>query len=133
MEYLELLREGMKKIKKRVEESRFKIPEPEIQIVGNRTILKNFSEIASIMRRDPKHLAKYLLKELASHANIQSGQLIFDSKIFKESLEKKIQDYLKNYVYCKVCGAPDTKIIKENRILFIVCEACGARSPVKKG
>jgi translation initiation factor 2 subunit 2 len=132
MEYLELLKEGMKKIKKKSsEESRFKLPEPEIQIFGNKTILKNFSQIASVIRRDQKHLAKYLLKELASHGNIQSGQLIFNSRILKESIEKKIQEYLKAYVYCKVCGSPDTKIVKENRILFIACEACGARSPIK--
>jgi translation initiation factor 2 subunit 2 len=133
MQYLELLKEGMKKIKKKnLEESRFKLPNLEIQILGNKTILKNFSQIASAIRRDQKHFAKYLLKELASHGNIQSGQLIFNSRILKESIEKKIHEYLKTYVYCKVCGSPDTKIIKENRILFIVCEACGARSPIKR-
>jgi translation initiation factor 2 subunit 2 len=132
MQYLELLKEGMKKVKKREFEGRFKVPEPEIQVLGNKTIFRNFLQVASAIRRDPKHLAKYLLKELATSGNIQSEQLIFNSRIFKENLEKKIQDYLKNYVYCKICNSPDTKIIKERRILFMICEACGAKSPVKK-
>jgi translation initiation factor 2 subunit 2 len=133
MDYFKLLKEGMEKIQKQsLAESRFKLPSVEIQILGNKTIFKNFSQIASAMRREPKHLAKYLFKELASPGNIEGNQLIFNSRISAENLERKIQDYLKAYVYCKVCNSPDTKLIKENRILFIVCEACGARSPAKK-
>jgi len=33
------------------------------------------------------------------------------------------QIYVKDYVECPTCKSPDTKIVKENRISFLVCEA----------
>lgn len=133
MDYLKLLKEGLKNVKKKVpEKKRFKIPELDIYVFGNKTVLRNFAQITSLMRREPKHLARYLFKELATPGNIQSNHLIFNSRVSKDSLKKKIQSYLKEFVYCKTCNSPDTKIIKENRLLFMVCEACGARSPIRK-
>ncbi|MCX8172587.1 MAG: translation initiation factor IF-2 subunit beta, partial [Archaeoglobaceae archaeon] len=32
---------------------------------------------------------------------------------------------------CKECNAPDTELIKEERVLFLRCLACGAKQPVK--
>jgi translation initiation factor 2 subunit 2 len=39
--------------------------------------------------------------------------------------------YVKDYLECPTCKSPDTKIEKENRISFLVCEACGAKSSLK--
>ncbi|MEM2273205.1 MAG: hypothetical protein QXX56_03185, partial [Candidatus Bathyarchaeia archaeon] len=36
------------------------------------------------------------------------------------------------FVNCPICKRPDTKIIKEKRFNFLVCEACGAKSPVRR-
>ncbi|MHA1988975.1 MAG: translation initiation factor IF-2 subunit beta, partial [Promethearchaeota archaeon] len=49
----------------------------------------------------------------------------------KDIIQKKIESYVKEYVLCKECGKPDTKLIKEGRITFLKCEACGAKSSVK--
>ncbi|MCD6263176.1 translation initiation factor IF-2, partial [Candidatus Bathyarchaeota archaeon] len=38
--------------------------------------------------------------------------------------------YTKRYVICPVCKRPDTRIVKEKRLAFLVCEACGARSSI---
>jgi translation initiation factor 2 subunit 2 len=130
--YVKLLKKAMERVQRREEEKRFKLPELEIQTLGNKTILKNFTQLASAMRRNPQHLAKYLFKELAAPGNIQSSQLILISRVPREKLNKKIQEYLKEFVYCKACNSPDTKIVKEGRISFMICEACGARSPVKR-
>ena len=35
------------------------------------------------------------------------------------------------YVECPTCQSPDTKVEKENRISFLICEACGAKSTIK--
>ena len=40
-------------------------------------------------------------------------------------------EYLKDYVECPTCQSPDTKVEKENRISFLICEACGAKSTIK--
>jgi translation initiation factor 2 subunit 2 len=46
-------------------------------------------------------------------------------------MEKKLESYVKGYVLCKECKKPDTKLIREDRITFLKCDACGAKSPVK--
>jgi len=43
-----------------------------------------------------------------------------------------MQRYLETFVVCPVCKRPDTKIIKEKRLSFLMCEACGARSSIKQ-
>jgi len=101
-----------------------------VEIHGRKTLIRNFEEIANILRRDKKHISKFLFRELAAPGYEQSGMLVLQSKIPKTVIQKKIEKYVKEYVLCKVCGQPDTKIVKERRISFIKCEACGARYPI---
>jgi translation initiation factor 2 subunit 2 len=132
MEYEKLLKKAMEKLPKKTEsKDRFKIPQVVCEITGQRSTVKNFSEILSILRRDGNHLAKYLGRELATACNIQGATLVFQGKVSKEMLQKKVEEYIKEFVYCKVCGEPDTKLIKEDRIYFLKCEACGARNSAR--
>ena len=34
------------------------------------------------------------------------------------------------YVLCSECDRPDTKIVKDGRVLILTCETCGAHRPV---
>ena len=45
---------------------RFEIPKAVGHIQGNRTIISNFLQIASYLRREVNHPLKYVLKELAT-------------------------------------------------------------------
>jgi len=131
-DYQQMLRKAFEKMPKKVDVSdRFKIPEAVCEAQGNKTLIKNFGEIANVLRRDVSHLSKYLCKELATPCSIQGNILILQTKASKEVIGKKIEDYTKEFVYCKVCGEPDTRIIREGRVLFLKCEACGAKSLVK--
>jgi translation initiation factor 2 subunit 2 len=130
--YDKLLDSALEKISKKFEtKKRFQMPQVVSEVQGNKTILKNFFEIASSLRREPNHLAKYFTKELAAPASIQSDTLVLQTKVGRESLQKKLENYVKEFVYCKVCGQPDTKLEKEDRINFLKCDACGARSPAR--
>ena len=132
MEYEELLKRAMEKLPKGVEKrDRFEVPKIVCEVAGNKVALKNFSEILTVLRRDSGHLAKYLSKELATSGSVQGNSLIFQGKISREILQKKLDDYVKEFVYCKECGKPDTKLVKDGRIYFLVCEACGARHPAR--
>jgi translation initiation factor 2 subunit 2 len=132
MEYEELLKRAMEKLPKTMEKrERFEVPKIVCEASGNKTVLKNFGEILTVLRRDSGHLAKYLSKELATSAPVQDNALIFQGKISREILQKKIDDYVKEFVRCKECGNPDTKFVKEGRIHFLVCEACGAKKPMR--
>jgi len=132
MNYEELLEEAFKKISKKETKDRFSPPAPEIEVSSNKTVIKNFGSIASYLKRDPKHFSKYLMKSLASSGEIQGEELVLFSKLKKDQVVEKINSYIKNFVICKFCKNPDTKLEKQDRIYFIKCEACGASYAVEE-
>jgi len=110
---------------------RLEIPSLHYTIVGMRTIVHNFKEIAEILNRDPQHILKFLTGELATAAIMQESRVIFQGKFPRETIERLLQRYMETFVICPVCKRPDTKIVKEKRLSFLVCEACGAKSSVR--
>jgi translation initiation factor 2 subunit 2 len=132
-EYEKLLKLAIEKVPKKVfATDRFVIPEPRIEVQRSRTIIRNFKEIAEVLRRPIEHFAKYLMKELATPAHVEGDSLFLQASLSPEIIKKKIDSYVKDFVYCKICGKPDTRLVKEDRISFIVCEACGAKTSVGK-
>jgi translation initiation factor 2 subunit 2 len=118
---------------KRVTRERLEIPMPETLVQGNKTIIKNFEAITSKLRRDPKHVGKYLAKELATSFSIEGGKLILNSKLSEKLINDKLKSYMDIYLYCKQCKLPDTRLEEVERgVYLMVCEACGARSSVPK-
>ncbi len=131
-EYEKLLKKAMEAVPKSSEGiKRFEIPTVISEIQGNKTLIKNFNELLTVFRRDARHLSKFLFKQLATPGNIQGNILILQRKVSQRMLHEKIEAYAKEYIYCKECGKPDTKLVKEDRITFMKCEACGAKSPVR--
>ena len=110
-------------------EERFEIPLAEVQ-PGKQTIIKNFSVIAKLLRRDEHHLAKFLFKELAIPGSMRSGELVFQGKVYGNLINQRIAEYVREFVLCNECGKPDTTL-SENKITTIKCEACGARRTMK--
>ena len=60
---------------------RFEIPKAIGHIQGSKTIISNFNQITSTLRREPAHLLKYLQRELATPASIDGPRLILGRKI----------------------------------------------------
>ena len=132
-DYKSMLKKAMERLpRKSTEEKRFEMPKIVSMAQGNKTIIRNFGEVLSALRRDGKHLAKFFFKQLATPGNIEGNTLILQRKVSHSLLQKKLEDYIKEYVYCKVCGEPDTLLVREDRITFMKCEACGARSAVRE-
>lgn len=130
--YEEMLKEAIDKMPEGVKaKKRFEIPKVVTITEGNKTIIKNFKEILDTLRRDEKHLSKYFFKQLATPGFVKGNTLILQRRVLKKLLQSKLEDYIKEYVYCKACGNPDTKILKEGRMNFIKCEACGAKQPMR--
>ena len=111
---------------------RLELPRLMVQMVGMRTIISNFKEIADALDRDPQHLLKYLTREMATAATYQDSRAIFQGKFRGDSFERLLQRYMESYVVCPVCKRPDTRIVKEKRLSFLVCNACGAKSSIKQ-
>jgi len=111
---------------------RLELPKINLSVIGMRTIAYNFKEIAEALNRDPQHMLKFLTREMATAATMQESRVIFQGKFSRETLKRLIQRYMENFVICPVCKRPDTNIVKEKRLSFLVCEACGAKSSVRQ-
>lgn len=111
---------------------RFEMPAFETLMQGNKTIVKNFKIVVEKIRREPEFLIKYLSKELAVPITMEGDKLTLHGKFYDRVLNEKLTNFVNAFVICKECKRPDTKIVGSDRgVKFLVCEACGARAPVK--
>ncbi|MCD6279863.1 translation initiation factor IF-2 subunit beta [Candidatus Micrarchaeota archaeon] len=117
--------------KKEISGERFQVPELRISQEGNKTIIHNFDVVLNKLRRDPQLLSKFLSKELAVPTTIDGPRLILHAKILRRLIEDKLNKFVKKYVICSVCGKPDTVIKEFHGVKMLICEACGARTPIK--
>jgi len=111
---------------------RLELPRIILSVIGMRTVVHNFKEVAEALNRDSQHLLKFLTREMATAATMQEARVIFQGKFSRETLERLTRRYMESFVICPVCKRPDTKIVKEKRLSFLVCEACGAKSSVRQ-
>ena len=131
MNYEELLKRARKNMPQVAAGSRFEVPLALIIVVKRQTVIKNFLDVSKTLRRDPNHIAKFLFRELAIPGSITGNELVLQGKISSIIINQRIRDYTNEYVLCKECGRPDTSLHKENNIIVIKCEACGARRTSK--
>lgn len=131
MEYEKLLEKAYKEIKPIRATERFELPKVKGHIEGSKTIITNFSQICSILRRQPEHVAKFLLRELATPGLIEGERLILNRKIGSAMINEKIEAYANEFVICPECKKPDTELIKQEPFLFLKCLACGAKHSVR--
>lgn len=131
-DYEELLKRAHSQLPPDVfERKRFEVPKPRSFTVGMKTIIHNFKEICEAFNRDPEHLLRYLSREMATAGTINGSRAIFQGKFPHDTLERLVQHYAVAFVICPVCKRPDTKIVREKRLSFMVCDACGAKSSVR--
>jgi translation initiation factor 2 subunit 2 len=126
-EYKKLLDEAYTKVKLVESGERFEIPKVKGLVEGNKTIITNFNQICSSLRRDSAHLLKFLTRELAALAVQDKDRLIFNRVLNSSFINQKIELYAKDFVICSECGKPDTEIIKQDDFRFLKCMACGAK------
>ena len=111
--------------------ARFELPVVDVMWEGQKTFLRNFSEFPKILRRDPDKVLQYLSKEFAVPPEPLGDKAMFVGRRAPDDFTRLFQIYVKDYLECPTCKSPDTKILKENRISFLICEACGAKSTLK--
>ena len=130
--YEKLLERARSKLPEQSKSSdRFEIPPVKGHLQGNKTVITNFIQICDVFRRDPSHVLKYLLRELASSGYLDDTRLILARKLNSALINAKIQRYAEDFVLCRECKKPDTTLFKEERVLMIKCAACGAKHTVK--
>lgn len=112
-------------------QERFEIPKARGHLQGSQTVVNNWFEIAKALDRKPEHLLKYVQKELATPGEIIKQSVLFGSKLGASKINEKIQQYADDFVFCKSCGKPETKLSKEAGVIIMTCQACGARNSVR--
>lgn len=115
------------------EKSRFEIPKADVFQEGNKTWITDWKNILKVINRENNadHLSKHLAGEFATSATEERGRLFLQGKFSRTMINRELTSYVKEFVLCEECNKPDTKLIREGRILIKVCEACGARGAIK--
>jgi len=113
------------------ERNRWTMPTPEILVEGNQTIIRNFSSIVDAMDRDANHVYQYLINELGTSGTREQVRVMLKGRVPPKRIKEKIVAYVKTYILCEQCKAPDTRFIKEDRTTLLKCQACGATRPVR--
>jgi translation initiation factor 2 subunit 2 len=131
--YNELLKRACQEMPEvSAKKERIELPRLYVSTVGMRTIISNFKDVAETLDRDPQHILKFLTREMATAATFHESRAIFQGKFRSDSFERLLQRYMEGFVVCPVCKRPDTRILKEKRLTFLVCNACGAKSAIKQ-
>ena len=130
-DYENLLTEAYSKIKPTEFCDRFEIKKVEGHHEGNKTIVSNFAQVTSCLRREGDHLSRFLFKELAAPGEVSGDRLILTRKLSSAQINEKVEKYVEKFVKCGKCGKPDTEIIKEAEKTFLKCMACGTKKEIQ--
>jgi len=114
------------------EEARFVIPELENLIQGKKTLLKNAGQVCKILKREIAHMQKYFVKETGVPATNDEIKIVLNGTINSYKVNQIYAKYIDEFVLCKQCKKPETRIISEKGVLLMKCDACGAINPVRK-
>ena len=133
MDYKALLKKGREQLPDSVfEKERFEIPKVRGHLQGSRTVISNFFEIAKSLRREPDHILKYILRELAIPGELKkSGSMIINGKVAASRINEKIRQYANEFVFCPDTGKPDTVLIKEGKFTYIKSLVTGTKKLVR--
>merc|ERR1711953_324838 len=115
------------------EKKKFVMRPPQVVRVGSKkTAFANFSEIAKMLHKQPKHLLAFLFAELGTSGAIDgSNQLIMKGRFQQKHIENVLRRYIKEYVTCHTCRLPDTILNKETRLFFLQCMTCHSSCSVQ--
>jgi translation initiation factor 2 subunit 2 len=127
-----LLNRAIEKLPRRGDTKAYDIPQLEIEYEGEHTVVKNLNLVSERLRRDPRVVMRFLLKELGAPGALRPDN---NMVIYKRISEKSVQDlyarFLENYVKCSTCKSYDTELVREGKKWYIRCLACGAITYVR--
>lgn len=107
----------------------FEVPKASVLVIGGKTILQNFRDIAKVLNRDEELLRRYFMKELNVPGAInEAGQLELRGKFSATAINQLLERFITNYVKCSTCGSFHTRLIKKGKVFLLKCEACGAET-----
>jgi len=134
MNYADSLDRAIEALPERNEEqSRLSVPDPEGETDGAFTRLTNLGEIADALGRDVEHVHRNIQGELGTNGQLEDNRARYNGSFSVADFQAAIDEYVAEYVTCSECGLPDTRLVTEDGVDMLRCEACGAFRPVAKG
>ena len=115
-----------------VETERFVIPDLENLLQGKKTLLRNAVQVAKTLKRDVQHMLKYFVKETGVPATCDDTKIVLNGMVNSYKINQIYHKYIDEFVLCKQCKKPETRIITEKGVLLLKCDACGGINPVRK-
>lgn len=115
-----------------LEKKRFEIPRVDSAVQGKKTVIHNFSQIAKDIGRDIKHLYKFFTKETATSLLLTEPRLTLNGRFSQQALQGIVNKYVKEFVLCPMCDRPDTKMVEQQGVKVLKCDACGAMNPLRR-
>lgn len=103
-----------------------------VQTNNKRICIKNFTDVATSINRTPNELSNYINKELHVTTTIlpNDGSLIIYGSYKRNQIESIIKKFVAEYVQCPSCKTQDTRIDKIDRINYIICNKCFAKTAI---
>ncbi|ADE05141.1 translation initiation factor IF-2 subunit beta [Haloferax volcanii] len=133
MEYQTALDRALNVLPERnVEQERLTVPDPSGETDGAFTRLTNLGEIADALSRTPAHLHSAIQRTLGTSGQLEGDRARYSGSFSINDFEEAIDGYVEEYVICSECGLPDTRLVTEDGVDMLRCEACGAFRPVQK-
>jgi translation initiation factor 2 subunit 2 len=114
---------------RRGSEEVFEMPRASVLIIGGKTIIQNFRDIARTLGREEDLLKRYFMKELNTPGTVnEAGQLELKGKFSSMAVNQLLERFVQKYVKCSTCGSVHTKLYKKGKVFVLKCEACGAET-----
>lgn len=112
--------------------SKMALTKPVVSRANRKTFIANFAQICSKVNRTEQQVKNFFDDELRKKSSIDSnGVLVIQNSSFQQKdIQNVLVSYVKNYVICKECASNNTKLVKENRILFLDCDSCKSKKAV---
>lgn len=124
--YEEMLDEALQKLPPIIVSSdRYTLPDIETRYEKNKTYILNIREILYKIKRSAEDFKGDFLRILGIPGRFEKDVLVLNGLINRETLKRKLEEYVRLFIDCEVCKKPETVIIKENNIRYLRCEACG--------
>lgn len=114
-------------------DSRLSVPDPEGETDGAFTRLTNLERIADALGRDASHVHRSVQRDLGTNGGLEDGRARYNGSFSIADFQNALDRYTDQYVTCSECGLPDTRLVREEGVEMLRCEACGAFRPVQKG
>lgn len=119
------------KLNQREKTTRVSFLLPTIVRENGKTIFVNFEQFCNACRRSMNHLSDFIKKSMNVELSISGkNELIINGSYDIVHIKKHLENYGKTYVICSSCKSGNTDIIKEDRLIYLICNNCMCKKPI---